>query len=112
MSNSETLLVVGGAGYIGSVAAALLVEHGYRVIVFDSLEKGHRQAVHESAQLVTADLRDKEAVKEVFDQNAIDAVMHFSAYSLVNESMTQPDKYFSNNVEGGRVCSTPCATTM
>ena len=103
MSNSETLLVVGGAGYIGSVAAALLVEHGYRVIVFDSLEKGHRQAVHESAQLVTADLRDKEAVKEVFDQNAIDAVMHFSAYSLVNESMTQPDKYFSNNVEGGRV---------
>ncbi|MDP8245374.1 MAG: UDP-glucose 4-epimerase GalE [Candidatus Hinthialibacter antarcticus] len=103
MSNTETILVVGGAGYIGSVASALLAEHGHRVIVFDNLEKGHRQAVHESAGLVVADLRDKDAVKAVFDDNAIDAVMHFGAYSLVGESMTQPDKYFHNNTEGGRV---------
>jgi UDP-glucose 4-epimerase len=103
MSNSETMLVVGGAGYIGSVASALLADHGHQVIVFDNLEKGHRQAVHQSAQLVVADLRDKDAVKAVFDENKIDAVMHFGAYSLVGESMTQPDKYFNNNVEGGRV---------
>ncbi|MBZ0256173.1 UDP-glucose 4-epimerase GalE [bacterium] len=103
MSNSETILVVGGAGYIGSVATAMLAEHGNNVIVFDNLEKGHRQAVHESARLVVADLRDKDAVKAVFDENNIDAVMHFGAYSLVGESMTQPDKYFNNNTEGGRV---------
>lgn len=103
MSNPETILVVGGAGYIGSVATAMLAEHGNAVIVFDNLEKGHRQAVHESARLVVADLRDKAAVKTVFDDNKIDAVMHFGAYSLVGESMTQPDKYFNNNTEGGRV---------
>ncbi len=103
MTTSDSIIVIGGAGYIGSVAASMLIEHGYNVLVFDNLEKGHRQTVHASAKFIEADLRDKETVRSVFDQNKIDAVMHFGAYSLVNESMSQPDKYFHNNVEGGRV---------
>ncbi|MCL2842873.1 MAG: UDP-glucose 4-epimerase GalE [Oscillospiraceae bacterium] len=94
------VLVCGGAGYIGSHAVIELLEAGHNVIVFDNLEKGHRAAVAEDATLVVGDLRDPVALEGVFADHSIDAVMHFAAYSLVGESVTQPDKYYDNNVYG------------
>ena len=103
LDRKVTVLVVGGAGYIGSVNVAVLIEQGYRVIVVDNLEKGHRNAVHPDAVFERGDIRHAETVDGLFRRYPIDAVMHFGAYSLVGESMTQPDKYFTNNVEGGHV---------
>ncbi len=103
MNSGQTIFLTGGAGYIGSVTTDLLVEKGYNVIVFDNLEKGHREAVSPSVCFIEGDLRDDELVKSVFCKHKIDAVMHFGAYSLVAESMSNPDKYFSNNVQGGHV---------
>lgn len=103
MSCKEAVLVVGGAGYIGSVTNSILVDNGYTTIVFDNLEKGHRQAVHPKSKFIQGDLRDQDLVQSVFADHDMQAVMHFGAYSLVGESMTDPDKYFSNNVEGGHV---------
>ncbi|MDX9752767.1 MAG: UDP-glucose 4-epimerase GalE [bacterium] len=103
MSRKPAILVVGGAGYIGSVTNAILVEHGYPTIVLDNLEKGHREAVHPQSAFIEGDIRDRYFVQSVFSDYPIEAVMHFGAYSLVGESMTDPDKYFSNNVEGGHM---------
>ncbi|MBI1388168.1 MAG: UDP-glucose 4-epimerase GalE [bacterium] len=101
MSTTDTILVVGGAGYIGSVVAAALCDKGYPVVVFDNFEKGHRQAIHPDAHAFEGDLRRMEDVECAFTEHAIGAVMHFGAYSLVGESVEQPGKYFDNNVEGG-----------
>ena len=101
MGNQEKILVIGGAGYIGSVNTAALVEKGYKTVVVDNLEKGHKEAVHPDAELEICDVRSLDALDAVFHQYGFDAVMHFGAYSLVGESMTQPEKYFYNNVEGG-----------
>ena len=102
MNQKETVLLIGGAGYIGSVNTAALIERGAHVIVADNFEKGHRAAVHPSAVIEECDIRDAEAIENVFQRHTIDAVMHFGAYSLVGESMQDPDKYFENNLEGGR----------
>ena len=101
MGKQEKILVIGGAGYIGSVTTAALVDQGYAVVVADTLEKGHREAVHPGAKLEICDVRSPGTLDAVFQNGGFDAVMHFGAYSLVGESMTQPDKYFDNNVEGG-----------
>ena len=93
------ILVVGGAGYIGSHMVRRLQACGRDTVVFDNLEKGHRQAIG-STPLVVGDLRNKADVNEVFDRHRIEAVMHFSAYSLVGESMEQPGRYYENNVQG------------
>lgn len=98
---AEHILVIGGAGYIGSVAAAHLANQGFEVTVFDNLEKGHRKAVPSSAELVVGDLREPGAIETVLENRDIGAVMHFGAYSLVAESMSDPGKYFTNNVTGG-----------
>ncbi|MDR1703796.1 MAG: UDP-glucose 4-epimerase GalE [Clostridiales bacterium] len=94
------VLVCGGAGYIGSHAVAALLDKGYGVIALDNLEKGHKEAVWESAQLCVGDLRDKDFVNSVFKRCRVDAVMDFAAYSLVSESMADPLKYYRNNVFG------------
>jgi len=94
------ILVCGGAGYIGSHAVVELLEAGHEVIVFDNLEKGHRAAILGDALFIQGDLRDPAALDRVFAAHKIDAVMHFAAYSLVGESVTQPDKYYDNNVGG------------
>lgn len=94
------ILVLGGAGYIGSHAVKMLIESGESVVVVDNLETGHLESVHEKAKFYNVDIRDFEAFKKVFEENLIDAVMHFSANSLVGESMEQPVKYFDNNVAG------------
>jgi len=94
------VLVCGGAGYVGSHAVVELLGAGHEVVVLDNLEKGHRAAVSPEVKLYEGDLRDPAALARVFGENTIDAVMHFAAYSLVGESVTQPDKYYHNNVYG------------
>lgn len=95
------VLVTGGAGYIGSVTTELLIDHGFSVVVFDNLERGHRQAIDPRAEFVQGDLRDKESIMAAMGAAKPDAVMHFAAYALVPESMEKPEIYFRNNVVGG-----------
>lgn len=94
------VLVLGGAGYVGSHAVYQLVEQGYRTIVVDNLETGHRGAVREEAVFYQGDIRDKDFLRSVFEKEQIDGVIHFAANSLVGESMEDPLKYFDNNVYG------------
>jgi UDP-glucose 4-epimerase len=96
------ILLTGGAGYIGSHTASELLETGYDVVVADSLETGHRKAVPPAARLYVGDIRDRAFLDTVFTGEAIDAVVHFAAYSLVPESMADPLKYYDNNVGGTR----------
>lgn len=91
------ILVTGGAGYIGSHAARFFHEQGHEVWVIDSLEFGHRQAVAGS-NLIVANLYDKMLVENVLTRNNIEAVVHFAAYAQVGESVTDPLKYYRNNV--------------
>jgi UDP-glucose 4-epimerase len=93
----STVLVTGGAGYIGSHVVKELLRQGYQPIVYDNLQAGHRKAVRE-ALLIEGDLGDREKLKETFHLHSIDAVMHFAADSLVGESVKNPVKYFNNNV--------------
>lgn len=97
------ILVLGGAGYIGSHAVHQLIDDNKNVIVVDSLETGHKQAIHPDAIFYEGDIRDAAFLRNVFHQEKIDAVMHFAANSLVGESMEQPLKYFDNNVYGTQV---------
>ncbi|MEH7611864.1 UDP-glucose 4-epimerase GalE [Gottfriedia acidiceleris] len=92
------ILVVGGAGYIGSHTVKELVDQNYGVVVLDNLTTGHREAVDERAIFVEGDLGDATILETVFLTYNIDAVMHFAAYSLVGESVTNPLKYYQNNV--------------
>ncbi len=98
-----SILVVGGAGYIGSHAVYQLIEEGKKVVVIDHLETGHREAVHPEATFYKGDIRTIDFLRDVFMQEKIDAVIHFAANSLVGESMENPLKYFDNNVYGTQV---------
>ena len=94
------ILVLGGAGYIGSHAVKMLIEKGESVVVVDNLETGHREAVHEAARFYEVDIRNLNAFESVFAENKIESIIHFSANSLVGESVSAPIKYFENNVAG------------
>jgi len=94
------VLVVGGAGYIGSVTVGVLLDAGHRVTVYDSLVHGHRQAVDPRAHLLVGSLQDARALAAAFESDPVDAAVHFAAYIEVGESMTQPGRYFANNVGG------------
>ena len=91
------ILVTGGAGYIGSIASEALIAGGHRVVVLDNLVKGHRQAVHPGAAFVEADIADRATVRKALREHRVEAVLHFAAFSLVGESMTEPLSYFRNN---------------
>src|SRR4051794_39046001 len=91
------ILVTGGAGYIGSHTAKQLARSGHEPIVLDNLRRGHRWAVR-WGPLVEADLKDRGALKQVFQQYSIGAVVHFAAMAYVGESMHMPSDYFRNNV--------------
>ncbi len=93
------VLVTGGAGYIGSHAVAALVERGEEIVIVDNLQQGHKDAIL-GGKLYVGDLRDAAFLDTVFQENKIDAVIHFAANSLVGESMKDPGKYYHNNVYG------------
>ena len=94
------VLVIGGAGYIGSHAVRKLIEEGNDVVVLDSLYTGHRKAVDKKAKFYQGDIEDTNLVSKILRDENIDAVMHFAAYSLVPESVKKPLKYYDNNVSG------------
>ncbi|MEC5423461.1 UDP-glucose 4-epimerase GalE [Virgibacillus sp. C22-A2] len=98
-----SVLVLGGAGYIGSHAVYQLIDQGEQVVVVDSLETGHIGAVHPNSTFYEGDIRDLDFLRKVFKKESIDAVIHFAANSLVGESMENPLKYFDNNVYGTQV---------
>ncbi len=95
------ILLCGGAGYIGSHMAKLLSESGFKLSVLDNLSTGHKEAVR-WGNLLEADIRDASALDQIFGNNSFDAVMHFSAKSLVGESVQHPEIYWDNNLEGSR----------
>ncbi len=93
-----TILVTGGAGYIGSFMTKSLIERGDEVIVADSLERGHKEAIDSRAKLYVGNLLDKSFVSKVFSENKFDAVIHFAGFISMGESMQNPFIYFQNNV--------------
>ena len=97
------LLVLGGAGYIGSHTALELIKKGHEVIVVDNLVTGYEKAVPDKAVFYQGDIRNLEFLNNLFKKEKIDAVIHFAAYSLVGESVTNPLKYYDNNLYGTKV---------
>ena len=94
------ILVFGGAGYIGSHTVKHLLDNGYECVVADNLIYGHREAVDKRAEFVHADLLNPVSLREVFKNRKIDAVIHFAAFTYVGESVSDPQKYYINNVVG------------
>jgi len=97
----KRILVVGGAGYIGSACTEYLLDNDYEVVVFDALLTGHEDAVDSRAVFIKGDLNDRSKIMDVVVNGNFDGIMHFAACSLVGESMTNPGKYFSNNLGAG-----------
>lgn len=95
------ILVVGGAGYIGSVCSELLLDAGHDVAVFDNLSEGHRAAIDPRAEFIEGDLGTLEQIRSALTTFQPEAVMHFAASALVGESMQNPSKYFRNNISNG-----------
>jgi UDP-glucose 4-epimerase len=94
---TERVLVTGGAGYIGGVVAAQLMQRAYDVVVLDDFSHGCRAAVPNGAKLVVANIADRSALDRLFHEHPVDAVMHFAAFIEAGESMKVPEKYFRNN---------------
>ena len=97
------LLVLGGAGYIGSHTAIELLDRGHEVVIADNLITGYKQAVPKEAVFYQGDIRDYNFLNNLFKTEKIDAVIHFAAFSLVGESVTNPLKYYENNLYGTKV---------
>jgi len=95
------VLVTGGAGYVGSIVTEELLKKAHKVIVLDNLEQGHKGAILAEAEFVSADIRDVQALENVFRRFKIDTVMHMAAETVVEYSMTDPKRYFQNNIVGG-----------
>jgi len=95
-----SVLVTGGAGYIGSVVVERLLDRGEQVVVLDNLSRGYADAVPSPAHLVIGDICDREILHSLFRDHDVRAVMHFAAFSLVGESVEQPEIYYRNNVTG------------
>ena len=95
------ILVIGGAGYIGSICAEVLLDQKHEVAILDNLSEGHRRAVDSRAEFIEGDLADREATVDTLVRLRPEAVMHFAANALVGESMQNPSKYFRNNIASG-----------
>ncbi|HEY8402656.1 MAG TPA: UDP-glucose 4-epimerase GalE [Cytophagaceae bacterium] len=99
MTQVKSVLVTGGAGYIGSHTVRLLVKSGYKIVVLDNLVFGHQEAiVDKEVTLIKGDIGDKSLLETLFSEHRFDAVMHFAAYAYVGESVQNPAKYYFNNV--------------
>lgn len=101
-ANQQTILVTGGAGYIGTHAVLALQQAGYNVVILDNLSYGHRDLVEQvlKAELIVGDTNDRALLDQIFARYEIAAVMHFAAYIAVGESVADPAKYYRNNVVG------------
>jgi UDP-glucose 4-epimerase len=95
------ILVVGGAGYIGSICAEVLLDQGHEIAILDNLSEGHLRALDPRAEFIQGDLADREMTMATLARLRPDAVMHFAANALVGESMENPSKYFRNNIAAG-----------
>jgi len=100
---SSSILVTGGAGYIGSIVAERLLDRGEQVVILDNLSRGHRDAVPSEAVFVQGDIDNRDLLRATLREHRVRAVMHFAAYALVGESMQQPELYYRNNVLGSLV---------
>lgn len=110
MANDQNLiLVTGGAGYIGSHTAIKLIESGYNVVIFDSLENGHQKTIDVISEInatgkvvdfIQGDLKQPSDISNIFNKYKFDAVLHFAAYIQVEESVKDPQKYYQNNIGG------------
>ena len=98
-----SILVCGGAGYIGSHTVYKLIEQGKDVVIIDNLQSGHMGAVHPKAKFYKGDIRDAAILDKIFTENKIQSIVHFAANSLVGESMIKPLLYFNNNVYGMQI---------
>ena len=98
-----TILVLGGAGYIGSHTVFELIDNGEDVAIIDNLQTGHLEAIHPKARFYKGDIRDKKFLDGIFEKENISSVIHFAANSLVGESMTNPLKYYDNNLCGTKI---------
>lgn len=105
---NETVLVTGGAGYIGSHTSLALLEAGYRVVIYDNLSTGKRRLVPDGAELVVADLGDDETLRQVLRDRRIAAVLHFAGSIIVPESVADPLKYYANNTGNSRALIAAC----
>ena len=94
---ARTILVTGGAGYIGSHTTRHLIDDGFNVVVLDNLYSGHRWAVHDSAEFIEGNAGDQSQLADIFDRFSIEAVIHFAGHIVVPESVEQPQKYYQNN---------------
>lgn len=99
----NTILVIGGAGYIGTHCVYELIEQGYQVVIIDNLSTGHQELIHPQAHFHQGDIRDLDFLNQVMKQYPIDAIMHFAADSLVGVSVKDPLTYYNNNVYGMNV---------
>jgi len=95
------ILVTGGAGYIGSIVVEQLLQRNYQVVIVDNLQEGNRGAVLPEATFYDADFGDGEILRGIFRKYGIDVVFHFAAETTIEFSMTDPGKYFTNNVVKG-----------
>src|SRR5436309_14141483 len=95
------ILVVGGAGYIGSICAEVLLDQKHEVAIFDNLSEGHRSALDPRAEFIEGDLADSETTAETLARLRPETVMHFAANALVAASMQNPSKYYRNNDANG-----------
>jgi UDP-glucose 4-epimerase len=95
------ILVTGGAGYIGSVVAEQLTAFGHKTIIYDNLSEGHRDAVAAGGTLIVAELDDAATLTDTMRKHKVEAVIHLAANAIVDESMSNPSKYFRNNVAAG-----------
>jgi UDP-glucose 4-epimerase len=100
---ARSILVTGGAGYIGSVVVEQLLALGHTVVVLDDLSRGHRAALDAGAEFVEGGIADRRLLDDLLARRPCDALVHLAAYALVAESVARPQLYFTNNVAGGRV---------
>ncbi len=96
-----SILVTGGAGYIGSATVEMLLARGEKVAVLDNLTRGHREAVHAKAAFYEGDVRDQALVARIVRERGVDACVHFAAFAYVGESVVEPLRYFRNNTAEG-----------